>query len=79
VAASRRGRTREIETEGGGVEVYDDELDEEGGGGMLQVGDEAAAHSEAGVEVAVCSEAGDEAVAYFRARIKGGRRRHDGV
>jgi hypothetical protein len=42
VAASRRGRTRETQTEGGGVEatdddseIDDDELEEEDADGML--------------------------------------------
>jgi hypothetical protein len=70
VAASRRGRTRETQTEGGGVEatdddseIDDDELEEEDADGMLQVGDEAATRSDAGIETAACSEAGVEAVA----------------
>jgi hypothetical protein len=70
VAASRRGRTRESATNGGGVEVVDDsgevdddELEEQDGDGLLLVGDEAAVRSKAGVKVAVCSEAGDEAAA----------------
>jgi hypothetical protein len=35
VAASRRGCTRETETEGGRVEVNDNGLEEGDGGGML--------------------------------------------
>jgi hypothetical protein len=53
--ASRRGRTRETETEEGGVKVDDDGsevdvdmLEEEDGGGVLWVGDEATARSEVG-------------------------------
>jgi hypothetical protein len=75
VVASRRGRTRETETEGGGVEVNDDGLEEENGSGVLWVGDEEAARSEAGVEAAVCYKAGDEAVACSEVEIKDGRRR----
>jgi hypothetical protein len=87
VAASRRGCTREIETEGGRVEVNDDggkvdddELEEEDGGGMLQVGEEVAAcsgaeieavvYSEAGHEAAACSEAGDMVVACSKVGVK---------
>jgi hypothetical protein len=47
---------------------------------MLRVGDEAAAGSEAGVEVVARSEAGDEAAACSRVGIKDGRRwRHGSV
>jgi hypothetical protein len=70
VAASRRGRTRETETEGGGVEatdddgeIDDDELEEDDTDGMLQVGDEAATRSDARIEAAACSKAGVEAAA----------------
>jgi hypothetical protein len=46
-------------------------------GGMLQVGDTAAACSEAGVEVAASSEARDDAAACSEVGIKNGRwRRH---
>jgi hypothetical protein len=77
VMASRRGHTRETETEGGGVniddnggEIDDNGLEEEDGGGMLRVGDEAAARSEAGVEATACSKAGDEVEASFGTEIE---------
>jgi hypothetical protein len=43
-------------------------------GGVLRVGDEAAACSEARIEAATCSETGDEAVACSGAGIEDGRR-----
>jgi hypothetical protein len=87
MAASRRGHTRETETVGGEIEVDDDDsevdddgLEEENGGGVLRVWDEAMVHSESRVEVAVRSEAGDEAAACSEARIEDNRRRrYDGV
>jgi hypothetical protein len=79
VAASRRGRTRETETEGGGVEatdddgeIDDDELEEEDADGMLHVGDEVATRSDTGIEAAACSEAGVEAAAVAVASMVGG-------
>jgi hypothetical protein len=82
--ASRRGRTRETETMGGGVEVNDDGsevnddgLEEEDTNSVLRVRDEAMARFEARVKVAVCSKAGDEAMACFGAGIEDGMwRRH---
>jgi hypothetical protein len=66
----QEGRTREIETEGGGVEAADDDgeidddgLEEEDTGSVLRVEDEAVTRSEAAVEVTACSEAGVEAAA----------------
>jgi hypothetical protein len=54
VAVSRRRCSRETAIKGGGVkvdndggEVDDDELEEEDSGGMLWIGDEVAARSEA--------------------------------
>jgi hypothetical protein len=41
-------------------------------GGVLQVGNEAAARFEAGIEAAACSETRDEAVACSRAGIEDG-------
>jgi hypothetical protein len=87
VAASRKGRTRETETEGGGVEVDDDggevdvnELEEEDGGGVRRVGDEAVVRSEAKVKTVMRSKAWDEAAARSKVRIEdGGWRQHNGV
>jgi hypothetical protein len=80
VAASRRGCTRETETEGGGVKVDDDRLEEEDVDGVLRVGDETAACSKAEVKAETCSKAGDEAAACCGARIEDGRWwQHDGV
>jgi hypothetical protein len=66
----QEGRTREIETKGGGVEAADDDgeidddgLEEEDTGSVLRVEDEAVTCSEAAVEVTACSEAGVEAAA----------------
>jgi hypothetical protein len=76
VAASRRGCTRETETEGCGVKVINDnEIEEEDSDGVVWVGDEAAALSEAEVEAAACSKAGDQAVACFGVGIEDDRRR----
>jgi hypothetical protein len=47
-------------------------------GGMLWVGDEAVACSEAGVEAATCSKAGDETAVCSRTRIEDGRQRRCG-
>jgi hypothetical protein len=47
-------------------------------GGMLWVGDEAVARSEAGVEAATCSKAGDEAAVCSRTGIEDGRQRRCG-
>jgi hypothetical protein len=49
-------------------------------GGVLRVGDEATACSEARIEAAVCSKTGDEAVVCSGAGIEDGRRwRRDSV
>jgi hypothetical protein len=72
VAASRRGHTREIETEGGRIEVDNN--------GMLRVWNKAVMHSEAGVEAVACSEAEDKAAVCSGAEIEDGRRwRHHGL
>jgi hypothetical protein len=84
VTASRRGRTRESATNGGGVEVVDDggevdddKLEEQDVHGLLLDGDEAAARSEAGIKVAACSEVGDEVAACSGSGIEDGwQRRH---
>jgi hypothetical protein len=82
VAASRRGRTRDTETEGGGVKVIDnggevnhDELEEEDGGSVLWIGDVVAVRSKGGVVAAACSKAGDKAVACSIAGIEDSRQR----
>jgi hypothetical protein len=80
VVVSRRGSTRETDTEGGRVEVDDDGLEEEVGDGVLRVRDKVVVRSKAGVESAACSEAGDVAAVCSKARIEDGRwRRHDDV
>jgi hypothetical protein len=82
----QEGCTRETETEGGGVKVDDDgdkvdddKFEEQDGGGVLQVGDEVAVHSETGVEAVACSKVEDKAVACSGAAIEDGKQRHDGV
>jgi hypothetical protein len=66
----QEGRTREIETKGGGVEAADDDgeidddgLEEEDTSSVLRVGDEAVTRSKVAVEEAACSEAEVEAAA----------------
>jgi hypothetical protein len=70
-----RGCTREIEIEGGGVEVDDDGREDKDDSSVLRVRDEAVVHSEVGVEAVVCSKNGDEAAACFGAGVEDGKRR----
>jgi hypothetical protein len=80
----QEGRTREIETEGGRVKVDDDGgevdndgLEEEDDNSVLHFGDDAVAHSEAGVEAAVCSEVRKEEATCSGRRAHSSASRHD--